>query len=153
MKVFDEVRAKLENWKKYNDKCLVKAEKRNDFDAMNYFRALNFAVDRANGFMDDVEEMQSNEKEKEKDNRKPQTNIDRIRTMSEEELAAVIMCPYDLDETSFGEKIPCYQNGRQELVTEEECHKCCVNWLKSEAYVEKLMDEVKGEYQKGNRLG
>ena len=83
-------------------------------------------------FMDDVEEMQSNEKEKEKDNRKPQTNIDRIRTMSEEELAAVLMCPYDVDETSFGEKIPCYQNDRQELVTEEECRKCCVNWLKSE---------------------
>ncbi len=66
-----------------------------------------------------------------RDNRKLQTNMDRIRAMSEEELAAVLMCPYDVDETSFGEKIPCYQNDRQELVTEEECRKCCVNWLKS----------------------
>ena len=60
MKAFDLVREKLENWKKSNDKCLVKAEKRKDFDAIKYFKALNFATDRAIGFMDDVEEMQSN---------------------------------------------------------------------------------------------
>ena len=62
-----------------------------------------------------------------------ETNIDRIRKMSAEELAAVLMCPYDVDETSVGEAIPCYRNDRQELVTKEECRKCCVNWLKSEA--------------------
>ncbi len=61
MKAFDEVREKLKNWKECNNKCLAKAEKRKDFDAMNYFRALNFAADTAIDFMDDVEEMQSNE--------------------------------------------------------------------------------------------
>ena len=60
------------------------------------------------------------------------TMADKIRSMSEEELAAVLMCPYDMDETPF-DKMPCHQNGRQELVTVEECRKCCVNWLKSEA--------------------
>ncbi len=58
-----------------------------------------------------------------------ETNMDRIRRMSEEELAEVLMCPYDSAGNLFDE-IPCY-DGRK-LVTKEECRKCCVNWLKSE---------------------
>lgn len=47
---------------------------------------------------------------------KPMTNADRIRAMTDEELAAVIMCPYDCDSDM------CLLNGT--------CLDCCVKWLK-----------------------
>ncbi len=68
------------------------------------------------------------------------TMADKIRSMSEEELATVLMCPYDVDGTSF-DKMPCHRNGREELVTVEECRKCCIQWLKSE--VEKSFEDMK----------
>lgn len=50
------------------------------------------------------------------DGYKPKTNADRIRSLSDEELAKVIMCPYDRD------KRDC----------KESCWECCLKWLKSE---------------------
>lgn len=49
------------------------------------------------------------------------TNGDRIRAMSDEELAAVIMCPCD------------NQTG---LCSEVGCIACCLDWLKQPAEVE-----------------
>lgn len=44
------------------------------------------------------------------------TNADRIRSMTDEELAKVIMCPYERD----------YRDCK------EGCWECCFKWLKSE---------------------
>lgn len=51
----------------------------------------------------------------------PQTNGDRIRAMSDEELAEVIMCPY-------GDVC--------EIWNKESCVECCLDWLKQPAEVE-----------------
>lgn len=48
--------------------------------------------------------------------RVPVTNADRIRNMSDEELADVIACPYDGT---------CFYKG--------DCHKCCIEWLQKPA--------------------
>ena len=50
---------------------------------------------------------------------KPQTNADRIRAMSDEELASVIMCPYQFD----GE-LDC---------KEHNCFQCSLKWLQQPA--------------------
>ena len=61
-----------------------------------------------------------------------QTNIDRIRKMSAEELAPMLPCPYcDNKEIPF-EKIPCVENGELNLPTMVQCRQCCVDWLMSE---------------------
>lgn len=54
------------------------------------------------------------------------TNADRIRAMTDEELAVSIMCPaeYDLD---FNKERRC--NGEMN----RNCCKCTLNWLQSEA--------------------
>lgn len=44
------------------------------------------------------------------------TNADRIRSMTDEELAKVIMCPYERD----------YRDCK------EGCWECCFKWIKSE---------------------
>ena len=51
---------------------------------------------------------------------KPRTNADRIRSLSDEELAAVVMCPYNECDRSDGK-----------------CYKCLLDWLKSPVEVEK----------------
>lgn len=49
----------------------------------------------------------------------PMTNADRIRAMSDEELAVVIMCPHESEQT---------------LCTRpEDCLSCCIEWLKQPA--------------------
>ena len=54
---------------------------------------------------------------------------DKIRSMTNEELAAVILCPYD----TAGEPLnimPCVKDGMsQELVSPERCHACIVRYL------------------------
>lgn len=50
---------------------------------------------------------------------KPFTNADRIRGMSDDDLAAVIMCPYD------GDKDLCSRPGT--------CLACCAEWLQQPA--------------------
>ena len=55
-----------------------------------------------------------------------QTNADRIRNMSDEELAVYIMCPAEYD-LSFDKVCGC--NG----VMNRNCIKCTLNWLQSEA--------------------
>lgn len=50
---------------------------------------------------------------------KPFTNADRIRGMSDDELAAIIMCPYD------GDKDLCSRPGS--------CTACCAEWLRQPA--------------------
>ena len=44
----------------------------------------------------------------------PMTNADRIRQMTDEELAGLIMCPYDKDGDCYGKT----------------CLDCCIDWLK-----------------------
>lgn len=46
------------------------------------------------------------------------SRADRIRDMSDEELAVVIMCPYDSDPNICGSN---------------NCIKCCVDWLRQSA--------------------
>ena len=48
----------------------------------------------------------------------PYTNAEKIRLMSDEELAPIIMCPHDFYDRNF-----CNQN----------CTECCLEWLKQEA--------------------
>lgn len=48
------------------------------------------------------------------------SNGDRYRSMSDEELAAVIMCPHDLDPDL------CYE-------PRGSCYRCCLSWLKEKA--------------------
>lgn len=50
------------------------------------------------------------------------TNADRIRAMSDEELAAIIMCPYDSDPDICR--------------TKDTCLDCCEQWLQQPAEVE-----------------
>lgn len=56
------------------------------------------------------------------------TNGDKIRNMTNEELAAVILCPYD----TAGEPLnvmPCINDGEMEP---KECHACTVRYLERE---------------------
>lgn len=46
--------------------------------------------------------------------RKTETNADRIRAMSDEELAVVIMCPHEIDPA---------------LCAGKSCISCCLDWL------------------------
>ena len=55
-----------------------------------------------------------------------QTNADRIRNMSDEELAESIMCPAEHD-LGFNKECEC--NGEMNI----NCFKCTLNWLQSEA--------------------
>ena len=60
------------------------------------------------------------------------TNGDRIRNMNDEELAAVLMCPYD----TVGDPIdimPCVKDGKQQFVGVEECRECSISWLRRES--------------------
>ena len=60
------------------------------------------------------------------------TNADRIRSMSDEELTEIIMCPYDTAGKPI-EIMPCVRDGNvQELVPPENCKKCMMEWLQSE---------------------
>lgn len=71
------------------------------------------------------------EKQKNRSSRK-QTNADRIREMSDEELIKIIMCPYDISGIPVN-MMPCVRNGNiQELIPPEECNKCMMEWLQSE---------------------
>ena len=54
----------------------------------------------------------------------PMTNADRIRAMSDEELAVVIMCPYDMEHPL------CIQSPK--------CVDCCLKWLQHPAEKEQL---------------
>ncbi len=58
------------------------------------------------------------------------TNVDRYRNMSLDEMAAVIMCPYD---TAGDQKeiMPCIQAGEDPEFTKK-CLECCKAWLQKE---------------------
>ena len=62
---------------------------------------------------------------------KKKTNADRIRKMPEEELAKIIVCPYDYV-VNLLVKVPCYDGIRRKPVPRIECQKCITDWLKSE---------------------
>ena len=55
-----------------------------------------------------------------------QTNADRIRNMSDEELAVYIMCPAEYD-LGFNKECECNAEMNRN------CCKCTLNWLQSEA--------------------
>lgn len=61
----------------------------------------------------------------------PKTNVDRIHNMSLDDLAAVIMCPYD---TAGEDKelMPCVQEGEDPEFTKK-CYECSKAWLQKEA--------------------
>lgn len=56
-----------------------------------------------------------------RDQKKPQTNADRIRSMTDEELALTVMCPADI--TGGDTKCDQYHN----------CRKCTLDWLQRES--------------------
>lgn len=56
-----------------------------------------------------------------RDQKKPQTNADRIRSMTDEELALAVMCPADI--TGGDTKCDQYHN----------CRKCTLDWLQRES--------------------
>lgn len=63
--------------------------------------------------------------------KKRQTNADRIRNMSDEELAELMSCPYmkdPYDECVYGWH-------------DYDCNKCKLEWLQSEAEYDKLQEE------------
>lgn len=69
---------------------------------------------------------------RENDIKRKQTNADRIRTMSDEELTKIIMCPYDTAGASI-DIMPCVTElGTQELVSPEFCNQCMMKWLQRE---------------------
>ena len=57
----------------------------------------------------------------------PETNGDKMRSMTDEELAVVIMCPYD------GESLKSMPCTSQELMAAEKCIACSKAWLSREA--------------------
>lgn len=59
------------------------------------------------------------------------TNADIIRNMPDEELAMIIMCPYD---TAGEEIMPCILDGEDpEFMPQGRCFECTTKWLKKEA--------------------
>ena len=61
-----------------------------------------------------------------------ETNADRIRAMSNEELGEILLCPYDKAGKSIN-IMPCVKDGVMKNVSIEECRKCMLEWLQSEA--------------------
>lgn len=60
------------------------------------------------------------------------TNADRIRSMTDEELSKIMLCPYDAAGKPI-EIMPCVKDGNvQEFVSPENCKKCMMKWLQSE---------------------
>ena len=60
------------------------------------------------------------------------TNADRIREMSNEELAFVLMCPYD----TAGEPadiMPCVKDGSNMNASPKRCMQCTKEWLEKES--------------------
>lgn len=60
-----------------------------------------------------------------RDQKKPQTNADRIRSMTDEELALAIMCPAEYD-LNFNKNEKC--NGEMN----KNCYECSLKWLQEE---------------------
>ena len=58
------------------------------------------------------------QQEQEREKPEPKANADRIRAMSDEELAEIIMCPYDTD---------------PDLCTGKGCLECSLEWLQQTA--------------------
>ena len=59
------------------------------------------------------------------------TNADRIRNMTDEELAVSIMCPGEYD-LGFNKECKCTGNMNRN------CRKCTLEWLQSEAEQEEI---------------
>lgn len=61
------------------------------------------------------------------------TNADRIRKMTDDELAEIIMCPYD----TVGKPaniMPCVRDGNMQVsVPPQFCYECMRKWLRAEA--------------------
>lgn len=51
------------------------------------------------------------------------TRLEQIRNMSAEQLAPMLLCPYE-----SADKMPCGGDWR---VTEKECQKCMIAWLRA----------------------
>lgn len=60
-----------------------------------------------------------------KNKRYSRTNADRIRSFSDEELADIILCPYDTEGNPIEIML-------QKLVSPDNCKKCMIEWLQSE---------------------
>lgn len=83
-----------------------------------------------------VNDSPDTENERDCENYKCMTQGDHIRSMSDEEIAEIIMCPYDTAGKPI-EIMPCTKDGIQEFVTPESCKKCIIEWLHSEVEEQK----------------
>lgn len=73
------------------------------------------------------------EEEVKRDVSEKQTNGDKIRSMTDEELQTILMCPYDTAGKPV-EIMPCVRDEKiKGLASPEYCKKCMINWLKQEA--------------------
>ena len=63
------------------------------------------------------------------------TNGDRVRNMKDEDLAFVLMCPYEVEEGM------CNQNHQKN------CYSCALDWLKQEE------EQIKVEYDMEKHMG
>lgn len=60
------------------------------------------------------------------------TNGDKIRNMTDEELAVVLMCPYDTAGAEL-DIMPCVKDGNvQEFASPKDCRACSIKWLQRE---------------------
>lgn len=58
---------------------------------------------------------------------KEQTNYEKVKEMSIEDMALMIMCPYD---TLGDDVMPCIDS---DTASQKQCYECTLNWLKKEA--------------------
>ena len=79
--------------------------------------------DRCKHELKDQEESPCDKCFNERQGFKPKTNADRIRNMTDEELALVIMCPYD----NLPGECTCEEDDSR-----ANCIKCCLEWLQAE---------------------
>ncbi len=59
------------------------------------------------------------------------TNKEKIQSMTDEELATVLLCPYDAAGNQL-DIMPCIKDGIQRFITPEECNRCMIHWLNME---------------------
>lgn len=72
----------------------------------------------------------------------PKSNADRIRYMSDEEMAKMIQKYVSLDSSEYCKNNSECENilDNGETIPDEKCEKCIVQWLQSEAESEKKLD-------------
>ena len=70
------------------------------------------------------------------------TNLDLIRNASAENLALMVMCPYDTVEDVPFSELPCEKNPKAS--SPAACHRCLIEWLKQEPSQQSLKMFLEG---------